>query len=58
MLLSAVGSALVLAAIVQTPVLSTFFGCVPLDPLGWAIALGAIAAAVSGGRLVPGAAGR
>jgi cation-transporting P-type ATPase I len=51
-LLSAVGSALVLAAIVQTPVLSTFFGCVPLDPLGWAIALGAIAAAVSGGRLV------
>jgi cation-transporting P-type ATPase I len=52
-LLSAVGSALVLAAIVQTPVLSTFFGCVPLDPLGWAIALGAIAAAVSGGRLVP-----
>ncbi|HEU5157880.1 MAG TPA: HAD-IC family P-type ATPase [Streptosporangiaceae bacterium] len=57
-LLSAVGSALVLAAIVQTPVLSTFFGCVPLDPLGWAIALGAIAAAVSGGRLVPGASGR
>jgi magnesium-transporting ATPase (P-type) len=51
-LLSAVGSALVLAVIVQTPVLSTFFGCVPLDPLGWAIALGAIAAAVSGGRLV------
>ena len=51
-LLSAVGSAVVLAVIVQTPVLSTFFGCVPLDPLGWAIALGAIAAAVSGGRLV------
>jgi cation-transporting ATPase I len=48
----------VLATIVQTPVLSTFFGCVPLDPLGWAIALGAIAVAVSGGRLVPAAAGR
>jgi cation-transporting ATPase I len=52
-LVSAVGSALVLAAIIQTPVVSTFFGCVPLDPLGWAIALGAIVAAVSGGRLVP-----
>ncbi|HEX6471981.1 MAG TPA: cation-transporting P-type ATPase, partial [Streptosporangiaceae bacterium] len=55
--LSAVGSALLLAAIIQTPGLSAFFGCVPLDPLGWAIALGAVAAAVAAGRLVPAAAG-
>ena len=29
-------SALALAAIVQTPGLSQFFGCTPLGPLGWA----------------------
>jgi len=52
-LVSAVGSAVVLAAIVQTPVVSAFFGCVPLDPLAWATAVGAIAAAVVAGRLFP-----
>lgn len=51
-LVSAVGSAVVLGAIVQTPVVSAFFGCVPLDPLAWATAVGAIAAAVVAGRLV------
>jgi cation-transporting P-type ATPase I len=53
-LLSALGSAAVLALIVQTPGVSTFFGCVPLDPFAWATALGAIAAAVAAGRLLPG----
>jgi cation-transporting ATPase I len=33
------GAALV--GVVQTPVISHFFGCRPLDPLGWATALGA-----------------
>ncbi|MEV6447474.1 cation-translocating P-type ATPase [Amycolatopsis sp. NPDC051716] len=32
---TAVGSALVLAAIVQTPGVSRFFGCTPLGPLAW-----------------------
>jgi cation-transporting ATPase I len=32
---TAVGSALALAAIVQTPGVSQFFGCTPLGPLAW-----------------------
>jgi cation-transporting ATPase I len=52
-LLSSIGSAVVLTAIIQTPGLSNFFGCVPLDPLGWAIAIAAIAAATSTGRVLP-----
>ena len=32
-------SAAVLAAIIQTPGVSQFFGCQPLDPLGWGIGL-------------------
>ncbi|TSE01498.1 cation-translocating P-type ATPase [Skermania sp. ID1734] len=32
---TAVGSALALAAIVQTPVVSHFFGCTPLGPVAW-----------------------
>jgi magnesium-transporting ATPase (P-type) len=52
-LLSAIGSAVVLVAIIQTPGLSNFFGCVPLDPLAWAIAIGAIAAAIAAGRALP-----
>ncbi|HEY2429583.1 MAG TPA: HAD-IC family P-type ATPase, partial [Acidimicrobiales bacterium] len=34
-LLAGLGSAAVLVGIVQTPVLSRLFGCVPLDPLAW-----------------------
>ena len=33
------GSAAVLAAIVQTPGVSQFFGCTPLGPIAWSIAL-------------------
>ncbi|KDN19105.1 cation-translocating P-type ATPase [Amycolatopsis rifamycinica] len=45
---TAVGSALALAAIVQTPGVSQFFGCTPLGPLAWAgvgagVATGALA---------------
>jgi hypothetical protein len=47
------GSTAVLAAIVQTPGVSQFFGCTPLDPAGWAIAAGSAAVATSGALLVP-----
>ncbi|MFJ5531097.1 HAD-IC family P-type ATPase [Streptomyces sp. NPDC093261] len=39
--LSSVGSLAALAAVVQTPGLSQFFGCTPLGPAAWAIALSA-----------------
>jgi hypothetical protein len=39
--------------IVQTPGISQFFDCTPLDPVGWAIATGSAAAATSGALLVP-----
>ncbi|NGO11249.1 cation-transporting P-type ATPase [Streptomyces sp. HC44] len=43
---ASLGSAAVLAAIIQTPGVSQFFGCTPLGPIAWSIALGAIAAAM------------
>jgi hypothetical protein len=42
------GSAAALAVVVQTPGLSQFFGCTPLGPLGWGIALGSAATATLG----------
>ncbi|PZG08943.1 cation-translocating P-type ATPase [Nonomuraea aridisoli] len=53
-LLSALGSAAALAAIVQTPIVSRFFGSTPLGPVGWGLALGAVAAALLLDRLVQG----
>ncbi|WP_189857633.1 HAD-IC family P-type ATPase [Streptomyces poonensis] len=50
---SAAGSLAALAAIVQTPGISQFFGCTPLGPVGWATALGAAAAATAGSLLLP-----
>ncbi len=44
-LLAGFGSAAVLAAIVQTPGVSQFFGCTPLGPVAWSIALGSSALA-------------
>jgi cation-transporting P-type ATPase I len=44
---AALGSGAVLAGIIQTPGLSQFFGCTPLGPLGWSIALGSSAAATA-----------
>lgn len=38
-------SAAALAAIIQTPGLSQFFGCTPLGPVGWGIAITSAAAA-------------
>ncbi|MGI5182812.1 HAD-IC family P-type ATPase [Dactylosporangium sp. CA-152071] len=37
-LVASLGSAAVLAGVVQTPGLSQFFGCTPLGPVGWGIA--------------------
>ncbi|WP_435603795.1 HAD-IC family P-type ATPase [Streptomyces sp. bgisy130] len=44
-LVAGLGSAAVLAAIIQTPGISQFFGCTPLGPVAWGIALGAITTA-------------
>ena len=52
-LVSTVASAAALAAIVQTPVVSQFFGCTPLGPLGWSIGAGAAATATGASVLVP-----
>jgi cation-transporting P-type ATPase I len=48
-----VGSAAVLAAIVQTPGVSQFFGCRPLGPFGWATAIGASALATGVSVWIP-----
>jgi cation-transporting ATPase I len=51
--LTSVGSAAVLAAIIQTPGLSQVFGCRPLGPIGWATAVGASAAATGVSVVLP-----
>lgn len=50
-LATSVSSALLLAAIVQTPGVSHFFGCRPLGPISWSVALTASAGATLGGAL-------
>jgi cation-transporting ATPase I len=52
-LATAAGSLLVLAAIVQTPGVSRFFGCTPLDPLAWLVVLGWAGVATVGAEAVP-----
>ncbi len=52
-LATALGSAALLAGIVQTPGLSHFFGCRPLGPLGWTISGAASAGATAGAFLLP-----
>jgi cation-transporting ATPase I len=52
-LATALGSAALLAGIVQTPGLSHFFGCRPLGPLGWPISGAATGAATAGAVLLP-----
>jgi cation-transporting ATPase I len=42
---ASLASAAVLAAVIQTPGVSQFFGCQPIGPLGWAIGLAAATAA-------------
>jgi cation-transporting ATPase I len=48
---ASLGSTAVLAAVIQTPGLSHFFGCTPLGPVGWGIGLGAAAGASLGAPL-------
>jgi cation-transporting ATPase I len=48
-----IASAAVMGAIIQTPVLSHAFGCRPLGPVGWTIALGASAAATGVANALP-----
>ncbi|MDT0276638.1 HAD-IC family P-type ATPase [Blastococcus goldschmidtiae] len=48
------GSFAVLLGIVQTPGLSRFFGCTPLDPVSWAIVLACAVAGAAGAEVVPG----
>ncbi|MEU1595505.1 cation-transporting P-type ATPase [Streptomyces sp. NPDC005708] len=56
--LSSLGSMAALAAVVQTPVLSQFFGCTPLGPVAWAIALSAAAGATVSSLFLPPLIGR
>jgi magnesium-transporting ATPase (P-type) len=55
---SSLGSLAALAAVVQTPVVSQFFGCTPLGPLAWTIALSTAAAATVSSLFLPALIGR
>jgi cation-transporting ATPase I len=55
---STVVSAATLAAMVQTPVVSHFFGCTPLGPVGWAGGVSAAAAGAGGAALASALLGR
>ncbi|GGU18440.1 HAD-IC family P-type ATPase [Lentzea flava] len=44
---ASLGSAAALAAVIQTPGVSGFFGCTPLGPIGWSIAAGATTTATA-----------
>jgi len=50
---ASLGSAAMLAAVVQTPGVSQFFGCTPLGPVGWSIAIGSATAASLGTLALP-----
>ena len=50
---AAVGSAVVLTGIVQTPGLSQYFGCTPLGPVAWSIAAGSATTATLAGVVAP-----
>ncbi len=52
-LVTGAASSLALAAIVQTPGVSHFFGCRPLGPVGWITATAASAAATAGALAFP-----
>ncbi len=47
------GSLAVLVTVVQTPGLSQFFGCTPLDPFAWGAVLASAAAGTATAELVP-----
>jgi cation-transporting ATPase I len=50
---TALGSAGVLVGIIQTPVLSQFFGCTPLGPVAWTGVIGATTGATAVSVLAP-----
>jgi cation-transporting P-type ATPase I len=50
---TALGSAGVLVGIIQTPVISQFFGCTPLGPVAWSGVLGSTAGATAISVLAP-----
>ncbi|OBI72990.1 cation-translocating P-type ATPase [Mycobacterium asiaticum] len=50
---TALGSAGVLVGIIQTPVLSQFFGCTPLGPVAWTGVIGATAGTTAVSVLAP-----
>ncbi|MFF9090179.1 HAD-IC family P-type ATPase [Streptomyces sp. NPDC014991] len=50
---TALGSALALVAVVQTPGVSRLVGCTPLGPVAWAGVVAAIALALAGQRTLP-----
>ncbi|WP_043267731.1 cation-translocating P-type ATPase [Streptomyces sp. CT34] len=52
-LLTALGSAAVLVALIETPLVSGFFGCRPLGPVAWAGVATAMCVAMLGPRWVP-----
>jgi magnesium-transporting ATPase (P-type) len=52
-LAASLGSAAALAAVVQTPGVSQFFGCTPLGPVGWGCALGAATTATLASAAAP-----
>jgi cation-transporting ATPase I len=57
-LAASAGSMAVLAAVIQTPGVSHFFGCTPLGPAAWFLALGSATAATAGSVLLSPAARR
>jgi cation-transporting ATPase I len=52
-LATGVGSGAVLAAIIQIPGVSQFFGCTPLDPLAWSVVVGCSAGATLASAALP-----
>ncbi|QTJ68040.1 cation-translocating P-type ATPase [Rhodococcus sp. ZPP] len=50
---TSVGSLAVMAALISTPGVSQFLGCVPLGPLGWTQGLGSAAAATAAAAIAP-----
>ncbi|WP_420035534.1 HAD-IC family P-type ATPase [Streptomyces sp. cg28] len=52
-LTAGLGSAAALAAVVQTPGVSQFFGCTPLGPVGWATAVFFAATGTAAAALIP-----
>lgn len=52
-LVTCVGSAAMLFAVVETPGISQFFGCTPLGPVAWTIVGASAATATAAGALAP-----